>query len=149
MPAGDKMVRPDRREGQRSCIAVGLMPPAPLREPARQEGCREIGKLAPYDVRIVGLARMLRRRRQHLGRLGGDIQAGGWLVSDQQLGLACQRQSDANALTLAARQLEGIVARLARIEPHALEQWHDPVLACYVAQLAPNGPNGIEARPRV
>ena len=170
----------NRRQRRRRGVAVGLALPAARREAARQQRRRQIGKLALYDVKIVGRAGMLRRGGQklgrvgvargpdqrrdrralddltrmhhhdamavrrgkrkvvgdeqrghaprarqirnqfHDGRLGRDVQAGGRLVRDEQFGLACQREGDADALALPSRQLERVVARLACIEPHAL-----------------------------
>ena len=59
------------------------------------------------------------------GRLHGDVQRGGDLVADEQVGARRERAGHRNPLALAARELAWKPAREARRQPHALQQAGD------------------------
>ena len=74
--------------------------------------------------RHAARARQVADQRHDRG-LGRDVETRGRLVGDQQFGLAAERQGDADALALAAGQLERIVDGLGRIESDAFQQGRD------------------------
>ena len=55
-------------------------------------------------------------------RLHGDVERGGDLVADEELGLRGERSGDRDALLLAAAQLSGHAVRNARREMDLFEQ---------------------------
>ena len=65
-------------------------------------------------------------RQIHHRLLGGDVEAGGGLVGDQELRAAGERQRNDHALAHAAGQLEriGVVALLRARDAHQVEHFH-------------------------
>ena len=79
------------------------------------------------DGRHAALARQLDHEVHH-GLLGGDVEAGGRLVGDQELRPAGERERDHHALAHAARQLEriGVVALARPRDAHLVERPRSP-----------------------
>ena len=123
-------------------------------------GRREAEIVGDEDGGHAARARQLHDQVHH-GLLRGDVEAGGGLVSDQQLRPAGQRQRDDDALAHAARQLEriGVIALLRPCDAHLLEDGDGllglvvgaglGVLAQHVLDLVPDLADRVQGRARV
>ena len=88
-----------------------------------------------HDAQIVGdhdegglvLFAQILHQIQHLS-LDGHIQRGGGLISDQQLGVAGQRDGDDHTLLHTAGELMGIVAGALTGDTHQLKHTHGQLL---------------------
>ena len=78
--------------------------------------------------RQVQLLLQVAQQVQDLG-LNRDIQRRDGFVADDEVRLQCQCAGDADALTLAARELMGKQVPLVGTQPHRREQLRDPFLA--------------------
>src|SRR5699024_128073 len=109
---GDGQISRDRGDGADECRGVGVLGPvedvfggARLDHPARVHGPDPVGEFGGQPEVVGdedhGKAQLFPQFGESLddGTLGQDVQRGGGLVEDEQLGTECQGQGDECALT--------------------------------------------------
>ena len=85
----------------------------------------------------IGQAHLLLQLAEHVDdlRLNGHVQRGHRLVADDELRVEGERAGDADALALAAGELMGVAGGMLAVEPHAVHQLQNPLMALLLARV--------------